>query len=302
MFSQTLLPGAGAAYGRCMRGHGSVRELPEAAAADHLCWVHDDDAAFGAAVRAFLAGGLDRGERLLCVGERAISALDVPGSPLGDVDGLRAGGVLETMAVAEAYAVTGALDADRQRAFYEAATRRARADGYHGLRVVAEVTELAADPGNVAELVRWEHAADEFIASGAGMSAMCAYRGDLPAETLGGALAAHPSTHAPDHLSAWRLFFDADAVVLAGSVDTFTADRLAALLAGTPTGARAVLDLGDLEFVDVAGCRALAGWAASLRARDIPLEIRDASLLTQRVWQVLRLDELAPVTFAGTRG
>ena len=39
---------------------------------DHLCWVYDDDAAFDAAVRAFLAGGVSRGERLLCVGERVI--------------------------------------------------------------------------------------------------------------------------------------------------------------------------------------------------------------------------------------
>lgn len=285
-----------------MREHGSVRELPEAGAADHLCWVHDDDAAFGSAVRAFLAGGLHRGERLLCVGERAISALDGAEGLLGDVDGLRADGVLETMTVAEAYAATGALAVDRQRAFYEAATQRARADGYRGLRVVAEVTELAADPGNVAELVRWEHAADEFIASGSGMSAMCAYRSDLPADTLGGALAAHPTSHAPDHLSPWRLFFDEHGLALAGSVDTFTADRLAALLAGTPTGERAVLDLGDLDFVDVAGCRALAGWAASLRARGVPLEIRGASRLVQRVWRVLGLDELAPVAFTAARG
>lgn len=285
-----------------MRGHGSVRELPETGAADHLCWVHDDDAAFGSAVRAFLAGGLARGDRLLCVGERAISALDGAEGVLGDVAGLRADGVLETMTVAQAYAATGALAADRQRTFYEAATRRARADGYRGLRVVAEVTELASDPGVVDELVRWEHAADAFIASGSGMSAMCAYRSDLPAGTLGDALAAHPTGHAPDHLSPWRLFFDDGALALAGSVDTFTADRLAALLAGTPTGERAVLDLGDLDFVDVAGCRALAGWAAALRERGVELEIRDASRLTQRVWHLLDLDQLAPVVFTGARG
>jgi anti-anti-sigma factor len=285
-----------------MRGHGSVRELPEAGAADHLCWVHDDDEAFSSAVRDFLAGGLARGERLLCVGEGAVSALHGAEGALGDVDGLLADGVLETMTVAEAYAATGALSADSQRAFYGAATRRARADGYRGLRVVAEVTELAADPGNLAELVRWEHAADEFIASGSGMSAMCAYRSDLPASTLGDALAAHPTGHGPDHLSPWRLFFDERGLALAGSVDTFTAGRLATLLAGTPTGGHAVLDLSGLDFVDVAGCRTLAGWATALQERGVPLEIHGASALMRRVWRLLGLDEVVPVTFTGARG
>lgn len=285
-----------------MRAHGSVTEPPAAHSADHLCWVHDDDESFGTAVRAFLAGGLARGERLLCVGDRAIAALDGPEGSLGDVGALLAGGALETLTVREVYAAAGPLAVDPQRAFYDAATRRAIDDGYRGLRVVAEVTELAADPGLVEELVRWEHAADEFMASGSGMSAMCAYRGDLPPATLGAVLAVHPLRHGPDHLSSYRLFFDGDRVVLAGSVDTFGADRLATSLAGTPTGSPAQLDLGGLDFIDVAGCRALAGWAGDLRARGIPLEIHGASPLLQRVWRILGLDDVAPVVFADPQG
>lgn len=285
-----------------MRAHGTVTEPPAALPADHLCWVHDDDESFGDAVRAFLAGGLVRGERLLCVGDRAIAALDDPSGSLGDVAALMAGGALETMTVLEVYAAAGPLAADPQRAFYDAATRRAIDDGYRGLRVVAEVTELAADPGLIEELVRWEHAADEFIASGSGMSAMCAYRGDLPPATLGAVLAVHPLSHGPDQLSPFRLFFDDDRIVLAGSVDTFSADRLATLLAGTPTGRSALLDLGGLEFIDVAGCRALAGWVGELRTRGVPLEVRGASPLLQRVWRILGLDDLAPVAFTDPQG
>ncbi|MDT0275352.1 MEDS domain-containing protein [Blastococcus goldschmidtiae] len=285
-----------------MRAHGSVTEPPAAHSADHLCWVHDDDEPFGDAVRAFLAGGLVRGERLLCVGDRAIAALEDPSGSLGDVAALLAGGALETMTVAEVSAAAGALGADPQRAFYDAATRRALDDGYRGLRVVAEVTELAADPGLIEELVRWEHAADEFIASGSGMSAMCAYRGDLPPATLGAVLAVHPLRHGPDQLSPFRLFFDDDRLVLTGSVDTFSADRLATLLAGTPAGNTALLDLSGLEFIDVAGCRALAGWAGELQARCVPLEVRGASPLLQRVWHILGLHDVAPVTFTDPRG
>ncbi|MGY1753592.1 MEDS domain-containing protein [Blastococcus sp. SYSU D01042] len=285
-----------------MRAHGPVTELPEAAASDHLCWVHQDDAAFDDAVREFLAGGLARGERLLCVGERAIAALAGATGPLGDADVLVARGALSTMTVDEVYAAAGPLVVERQRAYYEAATRRALDDGYRGLRVVAELTGLAADPEQRDLLAAWEHAGDEFIASGAGMSAMCAYRADLPPATLGALLSVHAQGRADEHLSPYRLFFAYDAVRLAGSVDTSTADRLAATLAGTPVGPSPVLDLTGLEFVDVAGFRALAGWAADLRARGLPLEIRGASALVRRVWHVLDLDAVAPVTFAAPHG
>jgi anti-anti-sigma factor len=106
---------------------------------------------------------------------------------------------------------------------------------------------------------------------------------------------------APRMLIPYRVVLDGDRIVLEGSVDTFTADRLAVLLADTPTGVAAVLDLVGLEFIDVAGCRALAGWAATLRARSVPLEVRGASALLQRMWRILGFDEVAPVTFAAAR-
>ncbi len=281
-----------------MREHGSVTELPEARPSDHLCWVHDDDATFDVAVRAFLAGGLDRGERLLCIGARAIASLDDAAAVLGDVAALRADGTLETMTIPQAYAAVGPLAVARQRAFYDEATQRALAAGYQGLRVVAEMTELAADPGLLDELVRWEHAADEFMATGAGMSAMCAYRSDLPRAALSAALAAHPMGRAAGHLSSYRVFFDEGRVVLAGSVDTFTADALAVSLAAVPVGTHPVLDVVDLQFVDVAGCRTLAAWAAALHARGLPLQFLGASALLERMWTLLGFAEVAPVTFA----
>ena len=69
-----------------MRAHGVLSGFPAAGASDHVCWVYDDDAAFDAAVREFLTGGLDRCERLLCVGERVIDSLRGQLPPFGDVD------------------------------------------------------------------------------------------------------------------------------------------------------------------------------------------------------------------------
>ncbi len=283
-----------------MRPSGSLDTVPGASAADHVCWVHggDDDAAFDDAVRTFLAGGLDRGERLLCVGERVIDSVRKEAAPFIDVDKLVADGTLGLMTLAEAYAATGSFSAENQFAFYDGATRRAVAEGYAGLRVVAELTPLAADPLRREELLRWEHLADRYVVEGPGMSALCAYRDDLPVEALTDVASVHPAASAPPGLPQFRVFFDDDRVVVAGSVDLSEADRLGRRLADFPAVPAVLLDLSRLDFIDVAGCRAIARWAGGLCARGVPVEFLGASRLFRRVWRVLALDAVAAVTFA----
>jgi hypothetical protein len=283
-----------------VRPSGSLDTVPRAGAADHVCWVHDgdDDATFDDAVRAFLAGGLERGERLLCVGERVIDSVRKEAPPFTGVDELLAAGTLGLMTMSEAYAATGEFSAERQFAFYDKATRRAVAEGYAGLRVVAELTSLAADPQRRDELLRWEHLADRYMVTGPGMSALCAYRGDLPVDALADVASVHPAASAPPGMSQFRVFFDDDRVVIAGNVDLSGADRLARLLADSPAVPAAVLDLSRLDFVDVAGSRAIARWAGGLRARGVPVEILGASRLFRRIWDVLHFDAVAAVTFA----
>jgi anti-anti-sigma regulatory factor len=283
-----------------MRTHGLVTGVPETNAGDHLCCVYDDDATFDATVRQFLAGGLARGERLLCVGERVIDSLLAGASPISGVADLVADGRLEMLTVAEAYPATGPFRPEQQLAFYDEATRRAVDEGYRGLRVIADVTPLAADPDSRPELVRWEHMADEYVAHGPGMSAMCVYRGDLPQDAITAAATAHPLVHTSAGVPPFRIFFEDDRLAVAGEVDTFDAARLAGVLAGLPVeGPVVTLDLAFLAFIDAAGCRVLARWALDLQARSIALELRDASPLVQRMWQILGLAELAPVTFTG---
>jgi len=285
-----------------VRAHGTLADIPGAGVSDHLCWVYDaDDPAFDRAVRQFLAGGLERGERLLCVGERVLESIRSAGNGFPGAEELIASGGLRTVTTADAYATAGSFRAAGQRGYYDAATREALADGYRGLRVVADVSPLADDPTTRDELLQWEHVADGFISEGGGFTAMCAYRGSLPAATLADASAVHPLVHAPDGEPEFQVFFD-DGVgaVLSGSVDTFGADRLARILATSPVdGDVAVLDLGAVDFVDVAGARVLGRWAQELHRRSIRLEIRGASALFRRTWRLLSLDELAPVRFPG---
>jgi anti-anti-sigma regulatory factor len=167
--------------------------------------------------------------------------------------------------------------------------------------VIAEVSALAADPAVRPELVRWEHVADDYIARGTGFTAMCAYRAELAGEALADVASVHPLVHGPDGAPPFRVFFDGDRLVLAGSVDTFSAARLARVLASSPVDAGGVvLDLSLTEFVGVAACRVLARWAHDLRARGVQIEVRDASPLFQRMWRILALDALVPIAFPGS--
>jgi anti-anti-sigma regulatory factor len=131
------------------------------------------------------------------------------------------------------------------------------------------------------------------------MTALCAYSDSLPAEALADVTAVHPAVHAPPGLAPFHVFFDDDALALAGSVDLADADRLARVLAHSPSGPAVVLDVSRLTFVDISGSRAIARWAGDLRRRGVPVEIRGSSRLFRRIWRVLALDDVASVTFAG---
>jgi anti-anti-sigma factor len=292
------------AYGGAVRSQGQVTDPVTVGEADHLCWVYDGDDSFPEAAARFLAGGLARGERLVFVGpEDDVARLRREPGPLGRIDELLADGTLVLLPLGDAYDGNGFVP-EQQYDFYDELTRRARAEGYTGLRVVAELTPLAASPAGRAELVRWEHLADDFMAAGSGMSALCAYRRDaLPPEVLADVATAHPQLHTPsglpaDVLAPFRVFVDGGRVAVAGSVDAFGADRLRRVLADSPAGGAgtAVLDLARLEFADAAGCRAIAGWAQERADAGGTVEVVGASPLFARVWRLLGYDRIVTVS------
>lgn len=280
-----------------MRTDGLLTTITAADPPDHVCWVYDDDGGtderFDDAVAQFLDGGRARGERLLVIGERVIDALS------DEVAQLRGSGALETLTLAEAYAGSGEFTPEQQLAYYEDQTRRALDDGFRGLRVVAEASGLAADPVELARLVAWEHVADAYIARGEGMTALCAYRADLPADALADLASVHPLVNSAPEVAPLRVFAGDDAVTVTGSIDAAATERLARVLASTPVGApTVVLDLHRVDFVDVAGCRTLARWAQGLAERAVQVEIRGGSRLLRRMWEILALADVAPVSFA----
>lgn len=115
----------------------------------------------------------------------------------------------------------------------------------------------------------------------------------------------HPSAHVLDEGPGCQVFADAGAIVVTGELDAFCAGRLGRALAGTPvSGQGLVLDLARLDFVDLAGCRVVAGWAGDLAARSVRLEITGASRLFRHMWALLGYATALPrVSFTdGRRG
>jgi anti-anti-sigma factor len=278
-----------------MRAHGVVDRPDQAAAGDHVCWVYATGESFAEAARHYFRAGLSRGDRLVWVGDDFAERVGLPGAAT-----LVEQGALRLLPRSVSYEVAEAFARADQHAFYDAAMRQARDDGYTGLCVVAELTTTAADPTRRAELVRREHLADRFVAEGSGMSALCLYEGDrLPGDTVADLATVHAWARTPDVQPPFRIWFDGARLCLAGDVDTFTADRLASLLTTTPTGgASVVLDLSELEFVDVAGTRAVAQWARELNTVSVAVHLVDAPRCFHRVWHLLGFDQPPLASFA----
>jgi ABC-type transporter Mla MlaB component len=252
-----------------------------------VCWFYDDGESFADAARAYLQAGLERGDRLMWIGDHFAARVGLP-----DAEELVERGTLQLLPTSSSYEAGQSFARGEQYAFYDDAVRRARADGYSGLCVVAELTAMAADPVRAPELLRWEHLADRFIAGGSGMTAMCLYRDtDVPEETVIGLASVHPWSRETADEPSFRTWFDGARLCLAGCVDTFCAPRLAEVLAATPPeGSAVVLDLAGLEFADAAGVRVIARWAEELQGREIALHLVGAPRFFRKMWHLLGYD------------
>jgi anti-anti-sigma factor len=286
-----------------VRASGLLDEPAGVEDADHVCWAYSDDASFEDAAVRFLRAGLERGDRLVWVGDGAADRLRRAGGALGRVEDLTASGALELVPVSAGYPTAGAFSPEEQLAFYDGRTRRAREEGYAGLRVVAEVTALASDARHSSGFLRWEHLADDFVASGAGFSALCAYScAAASPEVVADAAAVHPVSSVPGAAPSFRLWFERDdtgeRIAVAGEVDVVAADRFRRLLESTHVDTPVLtLDLSRVTFIDLAGARAVAAVGRAVAARGGRLVLAGASRLFRRMWRITGFADVAEVSF-----
>jgi DcmR-like sensory protein len=219
-----------------MREHGLVTSPAGLGLHGHACWTYEDDVELECAAAEYLADGPRLGQKLLYVGpaERLhLAPPDIEAVPLS------------------AFCELGRpTDPDHLLHVYTAATDQALAEGFSGLRVAADVTDLAVDP---ACHCRWETVADRFMAEQP-LSALCCYdRRRLAPEVLRDLCSVHPVVNEP---VPFRIYATADALHLEGEIDYFSSDALERVL--PLTGAGKVLDLSGAGFIDHHGARILS--------------------------------------------
>jgi hypothetical protein len=280
--ARALYARARSKYAAVMRTRGPGHDLSELECHDHGCLVYSDTETFLARGVAHLREGLDRGERAMYVQGAPPARMREQLAALGEVDELMRAGALELVSLDDVYA-DGGLDMEQQAAFYHDAIDRALADGFSGLRALADGTTLLAGGADVEGVARWETRADRIMAERP-MSGMCCYdRRVVPADALALFAAVHPLECGAEAVSDYHVSScPGRGLALSGSLDTFTAAEFEKVLDLARPDRDFTLDLSALQFVDHAGVLAITRRAGA--GDDQPrMTITDAPPMFTRV-------------------
>ena len=247
--------------------------------------MYDDVGDFRRRLAAFFTAGLRAGCRVAYAGlggEEGARA-DLAGLP--DLDRRLTEGSVRILSLECVYGDARPVDRDRVVGLYAAETERAVADGFRGLRVGADASELVRSPAHLDALARYEFLADRYMA-GHPLSAMCGYRLDLGHETVNELASLHAIGSSGG--TGFTLFGCADgAIGLGGQYDPTSITVLRRLLtrirAGVDHGA-VVIDLADVEYVDH---RLLRTLSAHAREQGVALSLRAAPPFAARLMDML---------------
>jgi hypothetical protein len=230
-----------------------------------------------------LAEGARRNEKLMFIAEDP----DAGGlQGIGDLDQLLSRGQLEIQPVEAAYGRSGAFSHTAQLAVFEAVLADAVADGYSGIRVVAENTSLATgnDEG-FRRWLRWEQVTDRFQAT-ANVTGICYFDSrKLSSDRRADLAAVHPVRSVTVPPTPFSFVVDGDAVAVSGTLDFWSEDQFQRLLRTAPDDGPLTLDLSRVEFVDHRALLALNAAASPTR----PVRISHASHLFRRLQTMLDL-------------
>jgi len=238
-----------------MRRHGMRFECLRMRPHDHIGWVFAGEAGFEELAGPFLAEGAARGERLMYVTEAPRRAT---AARLRDRYGSR---VIKIAGIADVYGESGIVDPVVQRATFADALADALAAGFSGIRVAADNTPLVTDETRLAAWIRWEHAADRFMADNP-VTGLCAFDGQrVDVNQLRHLSTLHPLSASADPEPQFRMYSDDGSLCLEGHVDSFTVAQLPIALEVLPRGTSVLIDLSVatlMSRVPLNGLRRLA--------------------------------------------
>jgi anti-anti-sigma factor len=241
---------------------------------DHLCLAFADDEEQRRVVTAYLRDGLQRGERVVyfadqCAPEQVLDWLRVAGTDPGTA---LDSGQLQVTTADDSYLAAGSFDADAMVATLRQEVADSLAAGYSGFRVSGEMGWALRDVPGAERLGEYERKVNAVFAENRA-SAICQYDARrFDAAALHAFGQKHPGTveavplYSGATLRLVPSFHDGRrSLRVVGDVDYHTAEALASALRtaeGWPGDI--TVDAGALQFLDLAGIRALVRTAERL--------------------------------------
>jgi hypothetical protein len=237
---------------------------------DHVAWCGEGTDDLYALAGVALAAGAARHEKLLLVAEDPDAGRL---GALGDLERLLHSGQLELHSIGEVYATGSDFNPARQLAIFQGVLASALAQGYTGIRVVADNTPfISGEEEAFRRWLAWEQLTDRFQARSE-VTGVCYFdSGAVDSERLADLAALHPVRSATSEPPRFNVFADDDAVLLTGTFDSWSARRFTRIITATPADAPLLVDLSRAEFVDHRALLALNRAATEAR----PVLIRGA--------------------------
>jgi anti-anti-sigma factor len=258
---------------------------------DHVSWVYDDlDGLRAACVDTFTEGAA-RGEQLVYIGDRNHGDLEADLAGLEGREVMLESGRLRIHSIAELYRVTSTFRPQAQVEAFPAEAQQAVREGYTGLRVVGDVTDIVGNTALWDTFVDYELALESMYAE-TPVIGICALDRGRVGERWRDISCLHRIQHVADGQPTFALTFADGVVRLFGEVDAASVDELRGLL-------DAVLGMSDdglevslkgLDFIDVAGSRVLASAHRQLDAGGRQMVISDVKRSAALPLRVFRLE------------
>ena len=247
----------------------------------HVCWVVDDDAGYVDHAGRFLSHSKNAARKPLAFGSCGTS-LDV-------LEPIAALSLDPRLSILE----NGPLRPEPMLTAFRDQAALARAEGFEGISVVADMDWLIPTRPTTDDLVRFELLLDQVV-SKLDATVVCAYRrSSFDVDAIACARSVHPLDLGGDAPPLFRLVAgEGDVWRLSGEIDLGVSSHLAAALTAVTAQRRCEIDVTGLGFIDVRGTATLADAA---RRSHTPMRLLGASRVLRRHWQLAGFDEYAPM-------
>ena len=247
----------------------AVASLDALGPGTHLCAFHHSPGQLTRIASTFIGHGLAAGDQMLYVAndEHAEVVLQAMAGRVHADDAIRAGQLL-VRSFAEAYGTRRPDDLGTVADGFRAAAAQSRKDGFRGLRVAAQMDDLAALLGSPAEVLAWERMSTA-LQREIGVSSVCLYDRNLIDAEHADLIAREHDALAPETarrpLARFLAVDEPGGLRVSGEVDVFNRDDLLQVLrARAAVTHRIHVDLEHLGFADVGSLARLTSLAAGL--------------------------------------